>query len=498
MVNAKGSTKECCCDGCHEEPLDWYNAGSQRLETQRWLQYCCTCIPKNICVTVSCESLGQASSKVFERDCTAEIDDSILWSGNIPFQGDRIDFEIRFAVVNGICYICLSSTYLGTTGDPDVSGECIRIGRGERHPGPYHSSPGFCETLEVDGEPIAWDIVQDDTGTGTVICNTGTGTGTSGECFTLSLTPTSAIPIIGRKPCIDNVTGKFELDEHVIRNLCGCCSCVCNCIDLIYTINGIATVKRVCLQSGFEDTGTGTGTQLTVDPVWRMDIEPGGGVGFPGTTIEVSLQRNEDTGECQLALTRTPSGVVDSGTIFPIGDQTENQYPCPRPSDVNDIRWETFGPNGITDDPVTIEWKCASCEQETFDAGPDGECFCIEMLPRILTATISISSSFDCLCGEITISLQYSAVESKWIGTHPTAFCDHEITIEVTCGTVGCPDEWFVEFRADPCLGTEFCGGTSCNPINIVHTYVEELAIGCCGDDDGGLDDHTITITITE
>lgn len=142
----KGS-KNCCCDGCHERPKI---VGRSSGAIQEWENFCCACVPKQICVRMECEGSYDFELIRFERDCTEGLDYPILYSGEMPFEGYMIDLQFRFRIVNGQCYFCMTSAFLGI--DESSTEYCHLIDAYAR------ADRLFCSRLWLEGEPTQFTV----------------------------------------------------------------------------------------------------------------------------------------------------------------------------------------------------------------------------------------------------------------------------------------------------------------------------------------------------
>lgn len=200
----KGS-KNCCCDGCNEKPLD---RSLPLAALQVWQQYCCTCVPSQICVTVDYAPTSESNTVTFDRDCTAVVGDPILYSGEVYSNGALIDIQIIFEVDDGKCYICLRSTSLSVAGT--VPADCVEITEAI-------IASGFCASFLISGLPVSWTV---------------------GD-YTISLFRANNTAIENRQ---------CQPDDNPIRNLCCGCGCISECACIQVFGDGItASAEYVCL-----------------------------------------------------------------------------------------------------------------------------------------------------------------------------------------------------------------------------------------------------------
>jgi len=386
-------------------------------------------------VSASCYG-GDTSTVVFEWACPT-VPGAPVYSGTIPVEGVEVDLAFHFKVENGTCYFCLYSAALGVYGE--VPGDCHVIDAAARaHP------DHFCSRFSINGQAVQWDIAAPFCGSGYI---------------SIAISPAENQPITNRpRYCLD--AGGYEIeDTHPIRDLCCQCSCLCEC---------------ACITTYGDD----------LDPLVELACLDGTTSYTTYSGVEIGIVANYETGNCELEL-------IDPGPIT-LADPELSPHPpnvsiggtgneCPDPT----AQFAAFDVDGKA---VFFEFHCAPC----------GDCqqipvtlCCNALLPRVLVATID--GGYDCPCGSTSIPLIYDDSLEEWRGTQPTGFCDHTITLKLTCSGGG---DWSLTFQADPCVEDSVTGGGSCSPVLLIFT-VETSGIGCCGDGDfGGL--KTLTITITE
>ena len=91
----------CCCGGCKQSP-GIRTAGEQQL-IPAVQQYCCRCIPSQICLTVTQGSYDTQTILV-ERIC-APAEDDIQYTTTIDVSGVERVFNVRLLIVDELCYI---------------------------------------------------------------------------------------------------------------------------------------------------------------------------------------------------------------------------------------------------------------------------------------------------------------------------------------------------------------------------------------------------------
>lgn len=417
---AKGS-KNCCCNGCYERPVDRALASGELQEQQA---YCCACIPKVICITL--ESATDRTTTSVKRDCTAVEGDPILWSGSTYLDGATIDLAFVFKIEAEACSICVRSTALLV--DESSAYACQAIDATQR------AAPNwFCWRLWIDESAVTWVI----------------------DGITITLSAAIVTAIENRSDCQDEYGNRIT-DEHPIKNLCGCCGCICECACItVFGDNMQATQELVCLDGGTK---------------W-----------VTSAGVEIGLVANYTTGECELALLSegyySLSGVAPWPANVPVGTLVN---PCPLPN-------ATFESFTADDDAIFFLFACSPCAECPGVATP-----CCGNVPRILTATID--GGVDCPCGSLSLTLAYDEDFDTWFGESDTAFCDHQVSLSLACDSEG---SWTLTFAADPCIGDSDTQTGSCQPLSISFTINSAGGIGCCGPGDfGGA--KTLTITVTE
>jgi hypothetical protein len=441
-MSAKGSGN-CCCDGCEERAMDSFNAitggfgASERPEViQRIQQYCCSCIPQSLCLTMSSEDGTYVVSGFFERYCQhyGTDDEFILFTGSVLYHDAEVDFSILFRIADAKCFLCMRSAFLGITGND----YCVRLTPDERQ---KRACQDF-NTLNRGGEIGQWSV---DTGGnwGTVI---------------VGIVASTHEPIENRQPCVDRY-GERVRDTNPIKNLCADCRCICRKVCITVLRDGRATTETVELDGAS----------------WTMS-----------SGLAISLVANYPSGCCELELTASGSGMtlLSSPPNVAIGSRTaENK--CPRPEgkwSSSEISLET----GI-ESPVLILLSCSDCIG--CRVGKGTTC-CNGQVPKVLTAELTITHCASCITS-LLVSLVWDKIIGEWVGTLPhkatnVTFCQRDIRVSLTCGT-----PWIVRVSNSPCgdytatATLESCdvidlsfqsqtvsGGNCCEPPVIVDTMV--------------------------
>lgn len=436
MTKGKHGTGGWGCDGCHQPPWDHTLPGPLDNETlHEWQAYCCGCIPNCVNVVVRCG--GEVSTKVFCSSCEFVASNPYLWGGDIPIANVTVDFAFSFVVENGRCYICLHSNYFGIYGT--VPGDCYEITAYQRD-----DPIRFCERLWLDlgagPLPVKWTIQ-------TALC---------GE-MEIEISPEEASAIHPRfSPCRD-ANGDLIEDTDPIRDLCGGCSCICDCACIITTDGtGFANMEIVCRD------GVG----------WTT---------YNGVRIEI--QEDYTTGCCKLVITdygNVPPPEFEGEQSVIIGDGNVDNL-CPHPK--ANFTWANS--DAV---PQAVLWHCAN--DFNCDVQLRGGC-CESMVPRVLS--IDFDGGYDCGCGSIGLSLIYDDLDGVWKAYHPTAFCDGPIRIALSCGANG---SWSLSVTDNVCsFPIPMIAYGECEPLSLLFSG-EVSGVDCCNDISGT--PKTITITITE
>ena len=104
----------CCCGGCWAPPTD--PRGATTADVIEVQQYCCRCIPKYLCATVT-ETGYDAASVLLTRDCSAAYSgDPIQFRGILSTRTNDLTITVRLSVVYEQCYITYSIAETGDSG----------------------------------------------------------------------------------------------------------------------------------------------------------------------------------------------------------------------------------------------------------------------------------------------------------------------------------------------------------------------------------------------
>lgn len=263
-MTAKGTSKDCCCNGCERPPRVWANDGTDFEISQSWQRFCCSCIPHYACVTVY-KTLGSNSASASQSASASEsaslsasdampqvssiyrlycppapvgleqpLYGPITAGSQIAIDGIVFDLFFHFIVFEGECRLCVRSAILGV--DENTPGACVVINQESRN------SPNFfCRRLSYTDAPI-------DGATDKDLGDAGVGVGTEffvGD-YTIVLSRANHIAITGRHACSDGAGG-VVIDRHPIKNFCCNCTCVCKCMCITVTGIGISGSELACL-----------------------------------------------------------------------------------------------------------------------------------------------------------------------------------------------------------------------------------------------------------
>lgn len=439
---SKGS-KTCCCDGCYGRPFD-RSLTSEAVQPAE--AYCCSCIPKEICVTVTNDATQETVTKPFF--CRAIFSDPIVYSGTIAISGFELELEIRLVVENGICYLCLDVVGSGSgSGLVDVG-----TGVGDDHCHVIDSSKRAAPESFCTNFAASWDV----------------------GGLTISIAAADNVPIEGRKPCVDG-SGNVVPDEEPIRNICGGCGCICECAcivifgDLIPAYVEVGCLNMASGSGSAPCAGTGGGTGTAGDEYPVKYCTPSG--------IQIALVANSETGCCELKLVSSgpyeliPESLINNTvSIGQLGNE------CPSPE-------AFFSAFTVDGDAIFFYFLCGGCGCPTFS----GDACCDGNLPLVVTAEITASTG--CECGSIILPLVHG--EFGWEGELTEGFCGHPVKLNLACSG----DEWTLQFTGSPCTPQSAVGTGTCSPLNLTFTLTTG-GIGCCGG--ASLINPTLTIVITE
>lgn len=450
MAGRKGN-KDCCCDACNFRPVGARVGGRGGTVIDLVEGFCCACVPKYVCAVLQCaDAGGEIASGNFiagglgggPGSPGCDPNTGIIWGGILGINGKNVDFDISFQVVNGVCYLCLSSYALGIPINPPY--HCYVIDNAGR------AAPDrFCAQLLLHQKPPEWDL-----------------SGIFPGCLSyasLKLYPADVVPIKGRQPCISPYTGLVEPDSDPIANVCQSCGCIarCACITVIYPHAGIIGQFPACR----------SGTNWSIAAPVPVTI----GVQSDGTVNQ----------NCQLALLTSPIASHTNPVL--ITSQTPNSNPCPWPI----AAWDGFDSYGHV---VKIKWNgmdCQGCSTIEMTQCCDGR------LPRILHATLTGDAT--CLCANATVPLIYDETVPGWVGDYkgadePYLLCGQDVTITLGCSGYG----WILSIIANPCTGgSQFVNSqnTDCSALSLTFNVNIGGGIGCCGQSSGG---HSVTVKVTE
>ena len=398
--------KNCCCDACYHKPLGQYvPAGVDAI----WLaqQYCCACVPNQLCVSITCAATGEVSTTLLDAECKPSVEGE-LYKGTLPIQGAVVDVAFAFKIVSGICYLTLKSTVLGYDGSAPGASAIVIDATARAKPN------WFCQSFSVDH-------------------TTGTKWSKNAmSCTTLTVQVSAPAndPINGRQPCLD-AYGLEVMDTDPIKNICTGCGCICDCVCFILRYNG--TVRQVAACRG------------NADLLWTS-VAP---------AIEMEIGANTD-GSCNLDLTQY-GGITLGSTSGPVNiSSSDPTNPCPRPHP----KWSGF-------DNVGKAWFIeAVCQDCSGCANAPSQTCCNEDLPRVITATIA-GAGF-CSCANGTVSLVWDDANAWWYG-ESAAECNGQ-TMKLTFACGGGTWGLTMDFTPCV-VSVKTAGAQSCLPLSSVWNF---------------------------
>ena len=113
MSNKGQGGAGCCCGGCWAPPTDPRAGSELTIPVQ---QYCCRCIPKYLCATIT-EDSYDSLSVLMPRDCQGDYTgDPIQYRGSLNDPSGNLTILVRLSVVDGHCYIKYEIEETGDTG----------------------------------------------------------------------------------------------------------------------------------------------------------------------------------------------------------------------------------------------------------------------------------------------------------------------------------------------------------------------------------------------
>ena len=423
---AKGSGKMGCCCGGCAEPPTDFLLA--RGLHQPLQQYCCACVPKHICATYDCNGTSSQAIIPLVRPCAAD-DHQSVYRGKMPIDGAMCDVEWFFQVEGGVCSICFKSTYLGETGT-----SCIVMDDDARDI--------LCERCEsCSTESLQWQLND------------------APDCSpyaTMDIRPASMLPISPPlEKCCDCPDPRDDHPYETQRDtpcggICGGCDCICKVAEITVWIDG--------------DVSSTSATACN----WKWGV---------GTDFVVELVKNASDGCCALRLNVDED--INTGAPLDdvaIGEQSANDCPSP------EAEWDFTDPDTGKDYKVYFHChQCGEVEQVIVSG------CCDDNVPKVLTASVDGGAS---CCGSFTVTLVYNEVSGIWEGSHPTAMCDHDVEITVSCGD----SAWSISYDGTGCTADNDNATGTCDPVNLSAT-LNAGGVGCC--DELG-NPGTLTITVTE
>ena len=449
MASKKG--RNCCCGGCFTLPR--MNLATAALQPHQ--QWCCACIPLQICVLVEAddeygnpEVLAVAQIGCWPTPTQPDSStpnwpyDMIAYDGSVFINGTAVDvrfwLKVRGEGSDRRCYLCLESEALGY-GVSD-----------------YDGCPEYCEQC-LDVTPSAEDCYEDRA------CYLGEweidayGIGDSArETVRIRTVPADNLNLFDSCPVVD----------------CGNCRCICRCACITVIRNTVPnaqiTTSVICAELedvGDEYTGEDRGYKR---PVWEQSS------GY--ISRRVVLRPAEDGGCCVLRLEA-------SDAPYPPGDVAITEFnSCPNPI----AEWSY-----VDDDDVTVQvvWECHECGEQC--GGVVSNC-CGRRLSRVMVASVE-SSCYGCEETEIPLLTNDGAI---WEGSG--SFCDGPMELQLACGGTECEAFSLSGTGPNACTLTDVeLVSCSCNPFRLEFT-AKLTGINCCNSGDPMSPNPELTIVFTE
>lgn len=104
---------DCCCGGCSQTPRDDSIEFGDLQPIQAW---CCGCMPKQVCVTIS-NAQGDFYGIVdILQPCVPPDDTKTVWRGEVGVESTLVDVDFSWEVEDETCYLVFKSGALGETG----------------------------------------------------------------------------------------------------------------------------------------------------------------------------------------------------------------------------------------------------------------------------------------------------------------------------------------------------------------------------------------------
>lgn len=459
----------CCCGGCRTPPVDPRAGvgGLQRVIAAQ--QYCCRCIPKQVCITV--ESYFGISQYLVSKGCgDATYDgDPIQYQTNIMIDGEDYLLNIRLSVIDEQCYITWDIPDLDLTGSRLIDPE-------------EQSAEGVCRhgmtakaCSEFGGE---WEVLS--------------------PAFTLTI---SDPPSLSLKDLIE----------------CAGCDCLCECLCIsIYSRNsttGIFTLvgsNDVICGVLSKETVSGCGDSTFYDTPYIASWESNGWVISLGDQYERQIQdyalisgTESVTSPCTV---RDAVWIGDGNEHSIEGDTIQVIYNWSIEHRIaKSVKWNgrSYNENSI----VRFEawnWDTSTWVQiKTMDGRPITTTINRGMLTNL--DAVYTGTGYD--EGKVKIRLTVidgTELHTDMIRLVTSECCSFTLTPPIyvefedpiaripLTGTNACPSpnpfwnitdiddtEWFISASCSWCGGT--CGtvATSCCPRPIGNTLFAEVTIGC-------------------
>lgn len=484
MTRSKSTCGGCCCNGCEVHlPED--------------VRCCCHCVCDALCVTLSIpfdtDCLCTPTSPIttvtqrFNYDCLTNSWHGVVDCGSLSID---LDFSVKRCEDPNDnvakCYVCMKSTCLSKTGACPT--DCDEIGSAGRD---------FCRGMYINDIERTGGFEATFENIDFSDCDIG---GPSGiDCLGVPGGGTISIT------CIDRLFPScFKNCDSVV---CDGCTCIPLCVCVDYSDDDCAKnpdcddelSRRTC----WDD----------VTKSWSIIIDCGnGGSGVGDVDFQFTLQKNEDSGLCEIFVTSTALGISES-TPQP-GESVEANPQLINCDNFNPAWSYDFSGRNIS--VHLIDKPCGDCH-------PAFGC-CLNLpaprtdpFPPILDVEIEITGAHECTCaGSAEITFQIHFIEVVRRGD-PAPDPDFSCAIKYVGNTIWCNEPAVMTvWICDTCLtvngitiefetcsggsvhcstqgtGCDCASGMTCQPI--FFTTSDNLATaGCCAPDDATQMDITIT-----
>jgi hypothetical protein len=461
-MGAKGTSRNCCCDGCSTPPFTRTIPGVFHSDTFAQL-FCCACVPFQLCVEYQCGYESTFGLLSLAQVCNGDETQLNSYTGKIVANGAVATIHLYFLVDpdSHECSLCLTSDELGIY--PDV---CVTLTDDIR--------ALLCSTCQTcfnkDSPPIVEFSFP------TAACG-----GTTATISLRRAANTSLIPVPRAAGCPDLCDEPYAADPYAdlaaCAGRCGGCNCICT------------NAKLIVIRDNVGDGGGGAalcGGSWTFPGDWQVSIVPG------------------ENNCCALALTRVGNTHPEVAPApVPVGVLTGN--PCPNPV----AEWTYHDKGDYTaSGQVTVYFQCAGCGDEALSA--TGNPCCPQPMPRVLKCEVIFAPP--CMCPDLgTVDVLFDLFldipGALWIGEWDNpANCNDPpppytevsfIKVAVGCPSVGGGMSCHLVISSVAIDQIAFDYGGTCEPVDFEFTYNGVFHGPECGNGLGGSLPWTATVRIT-